>query len=69
LIQWFRLSTKFVPIAGVLVGGYYSYAYCFGSVPVIEAATAKLGLAEMGPKQESKVNQMLQQTREAVAAR
>ena len=68
LIQLFRLSTRFIPIAGVLVGGYYGYSYFFGPVSVIEEAAASLGVAELSPKQESKVNQMLQQTRDAVAA-
>lgn len=67
-VQLFRLTTKFVPIAGVLVGGYFSYAYFFGSVPIVEAAAVKLGIAESAPREESKVSQMLQQTRDVVAS-
>ena len=36
LVRLFALSTKLVPIAGVLVGGYYSYTYFFGPVPVVD---------------------------------
>ena len=67
LIRLFALSTKFVPIAGVLVGGYYSYTYFFGPVPVVEAAAARLGAAPASSG-GSKAGQMLQQTRDVVAA-
>lgn len=67
LMQLFRLSTKFVPIAGVLAGGYSSYTYFFGPVPVVEKAVMELGGGRHGPAEKSKVAQMLAQTRDVVA--
>jgi hypothetical protein len=68
LIRLFSLITKFGPIAGVLVGGYYSYTYFFGPVTVVEAAAARLGASPTASAAQSKVGQMLQQTRDVVSA-
>ncbi|GAB5562375.1 MAG: hypothetical protein SynsKO_40220 [Synoicihabitans sp.] len=69
-IRLFRLSTKLIPAAGVLVGGTYGYTYFFGSIPLLDALKEQLGM-EVAPQvaqEESRVNQMLQKTRDAVAA-
>ena len=68
LVRLFALSTKLVPIAGVLVGGYYSYTYFFGPVPVVEAAAERMGVMSPAASNTSKAGQMIQQTRDVVAA-
>lgn len=69
LIKLFRLSVKFIPIAGALAGAVYSYTYFFGSIPIVDAIKAELGFTvEKQEKQESRVSKMLEQTRGVVAA-
>ena len=68
-IKLFRLSTKLLPIAAVLVGGFYSYSYFFGSVPIVESTLVALGAEPSSePKTPSMAAQMIQQTRDVVAA-
>lgn len=65
----FRLSTKLIPIAVVLVGGYYSYSYFFGSVPLVESTLVALGATPADEtRKPSKAAQLIQQTRDVVAA-
>jgi len=67
-IRLFRLSVKFIPIAGVLVGAVYSYTYFFGSIPILDAAKQQLGFKVVQQKSsEPRIAQMLGQTRAAVA--
>lgn len=68
-IKLFRLSIKFLPIAVVLAGGFYSYSYFFGSVPIVESTLVALGAEPSSePKTPSKAAQLIQQTRDVVAA-
>ncbi len=68
-IKLFRLSVKFVPIAGAMVGAVYGYTYFFGAIPVVDAVKRELGMeVALREQTESRVTQMLQQTRDAVAA-
>lgn len=69
IIKLFRLSVKLVPVALALVMAVYGYTYFFGSIPVVDAIKRQLGM-EVAPTEaeESRVAQMLQQTKDAVAA-
>lgn len=65
----FRLGVKLIPAGGALVGATYGYTYFFGSIPILESLKEQLGMeVTQTEPQQSRVNQMLQQTRNAVAA-
>ena len=69
LIRLFRLSVKFVPIVFAMIAAIYGYTYFFGSIPVLESIKNQLGFSKVLPTPESsRVDKMLQQTRDAIAS-
>jgi hypothetical protein len=68
-IKLFRLSVKFIPVAGALAAAVYGYTYFFGSIPLVDSIKREFGM-EVAPatQTESRVNQMLGQTQDAIAS-
>lgn len=67
----FALFAKALPLMLVLGGGYYTYSYFFGTPPMVEMMRRKL-TGEAEPTEEAKPKsraaQMMNQTRDVVAA-
>ena len=58
-IKLFRLSVKFIPVAGALAAAVYGYTYFFGSIPLVDSVKKQLGLQVAPPAQtESRVTQI-----------
>ena len=68
-IKLFRLSVKFIPVAGALAAAVYGYTYFFGSIPIVDSVKKQLGF-EVAPQvqTESRATQILAQTKSAIAA-
>lgn len=67
-VRLLRLGVKLIPVTGALVGATYGYTYFFGSIPILESIKAELGFAVVQEEpQQSRVNQMLQRTRDSIA--
>ncbi len=71
-VSLFILFAKAIPLMGVAAGGYYTFSYYFGGVPAIDAVWRKgakiVGIETAPPPKESKASQLLNQTRDVVAA-
>ena len=68
-VKLLRLGVKLVPATGALIGATYGYTYFFGSIPILESLKEQLGMeVTQSEPPPSRVNQMLQQARDAVAA-
>lgn len=72
LISLFALFAKGIPLMLVMGGGYYTYSYFFGPIPIVDKVWRKtaplVGIAPAPVETQSKVSQILQQTRDVVKA-
>lgn len=64
-VRFLVLGVKLLPLAGVMVGGYYTYTYYFGPVPIVQRLLHP-GAAPVPPP-KSKVAVMMDMTRDVVA--
>lgn len=72
LISLFALFAKGIPLILVMGGGYYTYSYFFGPIPMVDKFWRKsaslMGVAPAPLETKSKVSKILQQTRDVVKA-
>lgn len=64
-IKLFTLGVKLLPLAGVIVGGYFAYSYYFGPVPIVSKLLNPGAVDAPPPK--SKVAVMMDMTKGAVS--
>ncbi len=71
-ISLFALFSKGIPLILVMGGGYYTYSYFFGPIPIVDKVWRKsaslVGVTPAPVEEKSKVNKILQQTRDVVQA-
>ena len=72
IISLFALFSKGVPLILVMGGGYYTYSYFFGPIPIVDQVWRKsaelVGVTPAPIATQSKASQILQQTRDVVKA-
>lgn len=68
----FILFAKAVPLILAMGGGYYTYSYYFGPIPMVDQvwrkSAALVGIKAPPPPEKSKASRILQQTRDVVNA-
>lgn len=72
LISLFALFSKGIPLILVMGGGYYTYSFFFGPIPIVgkvwRTSASLVGITPAPVETESKVSKILQQTRDVVKA-
>lgn len=72
LVSLFALFAKGIPLILVMGGGYYTYSYFFGPIPMVEkvwrTSASIVGITPAPVETQSKVSKILQQTRDVVKA-